>query len=58
VSRICVWYLDGSGCPCPRIVRKGYSGVYGVDEFKVEFMKDAVLRDPYGTTHFAWLILA
>jgi hypothetical protein len=22
---------------------------------KVEFMKDAVLRDPYGTTHFAWL---
>jgi hypothetical protein len=45
--------LMDSGCPCPRIVRKeGYSGVYGVDEFKVEFMKDAVLRDPYGTTHF------
>jgi hypothetical protein len=34
---------------------EGYSGVYGVDEFKVEFMKDAVLRDPYGTTHFVWL---
>jgi hypothetical protein len=58
VSRMFVYGIlmdSGLSMPENRSQMKDTREYMALMNSKVEFMKDAVLRDPYGTTHFAWL---